>query len=414
MQTLGLAPVPKPQSRVREWLWPDLSDEVAILTWARYGMYVCLFVAGLRAVVGVMTRDLTSLFDVALFAMCGIGIRQLSRTAALTAFVVFVIASIAAGRPSIGAVFISVLLFHAVRATFAAHRIGGRAGLRSIANPEMALGGMARVLEYMPSRLWPVVRPVFLGLIILLAHLVLLEAIVLVFAQPYVIPTSAMEPTLLQQDKMLSLRSRFAGEFRRGDLVVFRYPVDNRQTFIKRIIGIPGDRIRLDNKRLFLNGKLVTEPYVMHSTEYIDMYRDNFPYTATAATTNLPRGAEMLAKHVRNGELHVPPGQYFVMGDNRDNSLDSRYWGFVATDAIIARPVWVYDSSAGVRWIERQVIEAPQPARSAPTDARYQLRFHSRHQSAFSRFSAFHARSMAMRSPAITRSRVTAGGTRTS
>jgi signal peptidase I len=121
--------------------------------------------------------------------------------------------------------------------------------------------------------------------------------------------------------------------------------VDITQTFVKRCMGVPGDRIRIVNKQVYLNGVKLDEPYKVHKTDYIDSYRDNFPSEPNA---NLYPGAlEMLQHHVVNGEVVVPPGYYFAMGDNRDSSLDSRYWGFVPRENIIGKPLiiyWSYDA----------------------------------------------------------------------
>jgi signal peptidase I len=134
-------------------------------------------------------------------------------------------------------------------------------------------------------------------------------------------------------------------EPRRGDIIVFRYPVDIRQTFVKRVIGAPGDRIRIVNKQVYVNGVPGSEPYKFHKTDYMAPYRDNFPGEPDVL---VDRGAlDMLQNHVTNGEVVVPPNSYFAMGDNRDNSLDSRYWGFVPRENIIGKPLviyWSYDA----------------------------------------------------------------------
>lgn len=175
--------------------------------------------------------------------------------------------------------------------------------------------------------------------------------------QAYVIPTGSMENSLLVGDHLLVDKLAYAPAgatsrhllpydgVQRGDVIVFRYPVDIRQTFVKRAIGIPGDRLRLVDKQLVLNGKPVDEPYVYHSTDYLDSYRDNFPGDPSG---QVPQAAlDMLRNHVAGGVVVVPPGFYFAMGDNRDSSLDSRYWGFVPRDNIIGKPViiyWSYDA----------------------------------------------------------------------
>jgi signal peptidase I len=132
---------------------------------------------------------------------------------------------------------------------------------------------------------------------------------------------------------------------RRGDIVVFRWPVDPNQDFVKRAIGLPGDRLRIVNKRVYLNDKPLREPYVEHITDYIVPYRDNFPSEPPPDLD--PRALKMLEQNVVNGDVVVPPGHYFMMGDNRDNSLDSRYWGFVPKENVVGSPViifWSYEA----------------------------------------------------------------------
>ena len=135
--------------------------------------------------------------------------------------------------------------------------------------------------------------------------------------------------------------------WRRGDIIVFRYPVDIKQTFVKRVMGVPGDHIHLVNKQVWLNGHpLEDHAYAVHKVDYPDSYRDNFP---TEPNTPIYAPAQqMLEKNVVNGDVVVPPGYYFAMGDNRDLSLDSRYWGFVPRQNIIGTPLiiyWSYDAS---------------------------------------------------------------------
>lgn len=170
--------------------------------------------------------------------------------------------------------------------------------------------------------------------------------------QAFVIPTGSMEDTLLIGDHLLVDKLAYAPpgpvsryllpytDVERGDIIVFRYPVDIRQTFVKRVIGVPGDRIRIADKQVFLNGQKINEPYKFHKTDYMDPYRDNFPGQPYVHLGD--RATEMLEKHVANGEIVVPPNSYFAMGDNRDNSLDSRYWGFVPRENIIGKPLIIY------------------------------------------------------------------------
>ena len=122
--------------------------------------------------------------------------------------------------------------------------------------------------------------------------------------------------------------------------------MDIRQTFVKRVMGVPGDHIRLENKQVYLNGKQLNEPYMYNKTEYFDSYRDNFPGEPNVhVCTNRRRRCSR--NNVQNGEVVVPPSHYFAMGDNRDSSLDSRYWGFVPRENIIGKPLiiyWSYDA----------------------------------------------------------------------
>jgi signal peptidase I len=166
-----------------------------------------------------------------------------------------------------------------------------------------------------------------------------------------------MEDTLLIGDHLLVDKLAYAPsgsvtrhilpyeDVHRGDIIVFRYPVDIKQTFVKRVMGVAGDRIHLENKKVFLNGHLLDEPYVIHKTEYIDSYRDNFPTDPNTAL--FPPAQAMLEHNIVSGNVVVPPGYYFAMGDNRDQSLDSRYWGFVPRENIVGKPLviyWSYDA----------------------------------------------------------------------
>jgi signal peptidase I len=177
--------------------------------------------------------------------------------------------------------------------------------------------------------------------------------------QAFVIPTGSMEDTLLIGDHLLVDKLAYAPsgnvskyilpyqEPKHGDIIVFRYPVDISQTFVKRTIGVPGDHIKIINQQVYRNGVKLNEPYVYHKNPYPDSFRDNFP----SSEPNLmlaPSAQEMLAHNVVNGEVVVPPNSFFAMGDNRDNSLDSRYWGFVPRENIIGKPLiiyWSYDAN---------------------------------------------------------------------
>jgi signal peptidase I len=174
--------------------------------------------------------------------------------------------------------------------------------------------------------------------------------------QAFVVPTGSMENTVLIGDHMFVDKlayappGRFTGNLlpytpvKRGDIIVFRYPLDIKQNYVKRAIGIPGDRIRFVDKQLFVNGKRIEEPYKIVIPSQTSRYLNNFPGVPDIVV--YPRAQEML-DHVVNGELVVPPGQYFAMGDNRDESSDSRFWGFVPRQNIVGKPLvifWSYDA----------------------------------------------------------------------
>lgn len=175
--------------------------------------------------------------------------------------------------------------------------------------------------------------------------------------QAFIVPTPSMDTTVMVGDHLLVDKLSYAppGSFsrwvlpytepKRGDVIVFRYPMDIQENYVKRVMGVPGDHIRLVNKVVYLNGKPLVEPYAQHVFPAPDPYRDNFPTEPDGPVYD--RAKQMLAEHVQNGELVVPPDSYFAMGDNRDNSLDSRYWGFVPRENIIGKPLlifWSYDA----------------------------------------------------------------------
>lgn len=171
--------------------------------------------------------------------------------------------------------------------------------------------------------------------------LAMLTTLPLVFLQAFVMPTGSMEDTLLVGDRILVRRFPVPALVR-GEVVVFRYPIDRHQIFVKRVVGVAGDHIRISQKILYRNGVAIKEVYAAHKMDYFDSYRDSFP-----GEPNIELAApamEMLRKNVVNGEVVVPEGRYFVLGDNRDQSLDSRYWGFIGAGDVIGKPVLIYES----------------------------------------------------------------------
>jgi len=170
--------------------------------------------------------------------------------------------------------------------------------------------------------------------------------------QPIRIPSASMEPTLLVGDFLLMDKQTGDGGWllpratiRRGDVVVFHDPVDDPAVhLVKRVIGIPGDRIHLRDGVVYRNGQPLKEPYAVYREAAANRYRDDFPDLQTMQARVNPNWWIRLRGLVHDGEVTVPADSYFVMGDNRNDSEDSRYWGFVPKAAIVGRPVLIYFS----------------------------------------------------------------------
>ncbi len=181
--------------------------------------------------------------------------------------------------------------------------------------------------------------------------------------QAFKIPSESMEPTLLVGDHLLVNKFIFEGTgawyekllpyrtIHRGDVVVFKFLYDDHSDYVKRVIGLPGDRVRMAGHSVYVNGTVLTEPYAIYDSSLYDPL-DDFPPRDDRVTSEQlrPEWAGEISNYVEHGELVVPPNHYFVMGDNRDSSSDSRYWGFVDRRAIIGSPALIYwsvDASSG-------------------------------------------------------------------
>lgn len=177
----------------------------------------------------------------------------------------------------------------------------------------------------------------------LLVALLLALVIRTFVVQAFKIPSESMLQTLLVGDHLLASKFSYGvkvpftnyylykgNDPQRGEIIIFEYPNDPSVDYIKRIVGVPGDIIEVRNKQLYRNGEAVKEGYIRFTQpDRIEPVRDNF------------------------GPVTVPEGKYFVMGDNRDNSLDSRFWGFVGRNAIRAKAWRIYWSWGGLgdmRW----------------------------------------------------------------
>ncbi len=175
--------------------------------------------------------------------------------------------------------------------------------------------------------------------------------------QAFEIPSSSMENTLLIGDHVFVNRIQFAPKsswigplipyrdvhFR--DIVVFLHPdpAENGMYVVKRIIGLPGDRIHLRNGVVYRNGVALDEPYIDHDADTEDPYRNNFPSVPPEDGPNISANWLVdLPSHIQGEDLVVPPDHYFAMGDHRGVSLDSRYWGFIPKENVIGRPMFIY------------------------------------------------------------------------
>ncbi len=191
----------------------------------------------------------------------------------------------------------------------------------------------------------------------LMITVVIAVFVITFIVQAFQIPSESMENTLLIGDYLLVDKAHYGPGYSwkwllpyrpidRGDIVVFRYPIHPTQHFVKRVIGVPGDHIRLVRGKVFVNGTPLDEPYVIHKYRSFDSFRDNFPTGQYLSPSVEARWYLQMHKLTENGQLIVPQDSFFVLGDNRDDSLDSRYWGFVPRENIIGRPLLIYWSVA--------------------------------------------------------------------
>jgi len=188
----------------------------------------------------------------------------------------------------------------------------------------------------------------------LLGTITIAVFVITFIVQAFTIPSESMERTLLIGDYLLVDKAHFAEgsahwfmpyqKIQRQEIVVFRYPVHPTMYFVKRVIGLPGDRVRLIDKKVFVNGIALNEPYVVYSRPF-ESFRDDFPNGPRYSFEIDAHWALEMHRLVEDHQLIVPEGHYFVMGDNRDDSSDSRYWGFVPRENIVGRPLLIYFSA---------------------------------------------------------------------
>ena len=201
-----------------------------------------------------------------------------------------------------------------------------------------------------------------------LAEVLVIALCLLTFLiQPFRIPSASMQPTLNVGDFLLVDKRAYTDEGRlghlilpasaahRGDLAVFLFPPDPSRHLVKRIIGLPGDRIHLRDGRVLLNGQPITETYAVYAPSRADLFRDDFPNLTEADPDVDEHWWMTLRQSIVNGDIVVPANSFFVLGDNRNNSEDSRYWGFVPQANMVGRPLVVYFSTS---WQRGQTADA--------------------------------------------------------
>ena len=205
-----------------------------------------------------------------------------------------------------------------------------------------------------------------------LAELFVIVLFIMTFVlQNFEIPSSSMENTLLIGDHVFVNREQFAPpthwmgrlmpyrDIRRGDVAVFLSPEQPGLFLVKRIVGIPGDRIHVRDGQLYRNGEKLNEPYVQHKVGDYNPYRDSFPSVNPSENYGVTSDEwrATMASHIVGEDVIVPANSYFGMGDNRDLSKDSRYWGFIPRQNLIGRPMFIYWSfvTPGDQYLMRDI-----------------------------------------------------------
>jgi signal peptidase I len=188
-----------------------------------------------------------------------------------------------------------------------------------------------------------------------LMSIVVIAIFIITFCvQPFRIPSESMESTLLVGDFLLVDKQAAVADgsggllpaagIRRGDIIIFHDPVETGLHLVKRVIGLPGDRLRLHENRVYINGRALDEPYAVYRPGPPDNFRDNFPRLQSPDPDINSVWWIRMRRLIENGELIIPSDSYFVLGDNRNDSEDSRYWGFVPRENIVGKPLLIYFS----------------------------------------------------------------------
>jgi signal peptidase I len=213
------------------------------------------------------------------------------------------------------------------------------------------------------------VRRGFYSLQSLAGTIVIAVFVITFIVQAFQIPSESMEQTLLIGDYLLVDKAHYGQSrawswllpyrpIQRQDIVVFRYPVNPHQHFVKRVVATPGDRVRLVDKHVYVNGVRQNDSYAIFKSAWHDKFRDEFPDGGFYGEQSSKGWFRQARKLIEDGELIVPEDSYFVLGDNRDDSYDSRYWGFVPRENVVGRPLMIYWSMDR----EEEVIASAAPS----------------------------------------------------
>ena len=221
------------------------------------------------------------------------------------------------------------------------NKAGSKVGNKKVGNKEANITGKPNFIVQYARSFFPVL------FVVLIVRSFVVE--------PFQIPSGSMLPSLQVGDFILVSKFSYGmrspvgnyklietGQPERGDVMVFYYPGDGKTHFIKRVIGLPGDKISYENKRLYVNGALVEELIVTDpvANPPMQLYQANLPMDTRDYKKHLVQKDYLV--YGEDGTWVVPAGHYFVMGDNRDNSNDSRFWGFVPDKLVVGKAFYIW------------------------------------------------------------------------
>jgi signal peptidase I len=218
----------------------------------------------------------------------------------------------------------------------------GAVGLALIASLDAFQTGTASKPRHLV--LVPVVAALFLG-DALSGGIMLAKGV-----RAFSVPSASMQPSIMPGDRIFVDSYSKNKPPQQGDILVYVSPETPHLFAVKRIIGVPGDRIHLRDGIVYRNGQKLDEPYAEHNLRDYNPYRDNFPAVSPSETYGAvnEKWLQEFRSHLDGDDIVVPPNSYFAMGDNRDVSYDSRYWGFIPRQNVIGRPMFIYWPAARV------------------------------------------------------------------